>query len=242
MQRFVVSRARDCVRVVRTFSLARPKVFGRLVMIGLLVPYVVWLAFGYRYHFIDGLNLLVHEAGHLLLMPFGQTWHMLGGTLLQIAMPVAFCVHFMRRGNRFAAGVVGVWLSESLMNTGRYMGDAVARQLPLFGGHLHDWNWLLGKADLLRHAEALGFFVHVFAASLAFGALFFAWQHRDYVVPVVGLVAEALGETDSTSAQGTSDTVAQPIARALGEAWPMVNEEDDVPLAPHHGSRKRVLV
>ena len=36
-----------------------------------LIPYVIWVIFFYKYHFIDGVNLLFHEAGHLILSFFG---------------------------------------------------------------------------------------------------------------------------------------------------------------------------
>ncbi|MCL7972182.1 MAG: hypothetical protein M8866_08885, partial [marine benthic group bacterium] len=65
--------------------------------------YVVWLAFGYRYHFLDGVNLLVHEAGHVVFSPLGETMAVAGGTILQLAFPLAFMVSFWSRGQRFAA-------------------------------------------------------------------------------------------------------------------------------------------
>lgn len=39
-----------------------------LIFIALL-PYSIWLIFAYEYHFIDGVNLAFHEAGHLLFIP-----------------------------------------------------------------------------------------------------------------------------------------------------------------------------
>jgi len=67
----------------------------RLLLV-LLSAYVLWLAFAYEYHFIDGVNLLFHEAGHLFLGFFGRTVHFLGGTIGQLFFPVACAVHFIQ--------------------------------------------------------------------------------------------------------------------------------------------------
>ena len=141
-------------------------------MVGVLALYVAWLAFFYRYHFVDGVNLLIHEAGHVIFSPFGATLGVLGGTVLQLAFPVAFVVYFARRAQLLEAGLMTVWVAESLMYTAHYMADANAQVLPLIGGHLHDWNYLLDRWGLLGAAEAIAASVH-FLASLAAGLAVF---------------------------------------------------------------------
>ena len=148
----------------------------RRVAVVALAVYVAWLAFGYRYHFLDGVNLLIHEAGHVLFSPLGQTMSVAGGTILQLLFPLAFVVHFWRRGQRFAAAICGVWASESLMYTARYLGDAQAQELPLIGGHIHDWNYLLGQAGLLESAPGLGTGLHILASLAAIGCVWLAWR------------------------------------------------------------------
>jgi len=151
-----------------------PAIVGRWCLIALLVPYVLWLILGYRYHFIDGVNLLLHEAGHMTFLIFGQTAHFLGGTLGQLLFPALFAAYFFRRGQRFEAYIVGIWFAESLMYTARYISDARALALPLVGGHIHDWNWLLARWGLLRQAETIGSLVHVAAALTAIVLLYLA--------------------------------------------------------------------
>jgi hypothetical protein len=136
----------------------------RWILSGILLLYVVWLVFGYQYHFLDGVNLLLHEAGHVFFGFLGQTMQFLGGTLGQLAFPVMFFVYFWRKRQRFEAYVVGIWLCESLMYTAEYMADARVMQLPLVGGHIHDWNWLLARWGMLRQAEDLGQTLHVIAS------------------------------------------------------------------------------
>lgn len=224
MHRFAGKGLDDFVRAIRTLALAEPKRFGRAVAVTLLVPYVAWLTFGYRYHFVDGVNLLIHEAGHVVFTPLGQTAHMLGGTILQLALPVVFCLHFLRRGDRYAAALLGIWVAESLMYTGRYMGDAVAQQLPLIGGGTHDWHWLLLRADLLRHAEALGFTTHAFASCLAMASVYLAWLNRDWVQPVVGDLGEVSREWETESPSPDSTRT---LDAALGGAWPKDREDNE---------------
>jgi hypothetical protein len=142
----------------------------RLALIPVLA-YVVWLAFAYDYHFLDGVNLLFHEAGHLFLNFFGETIHFLGGTLGQLFFPIACALHFLQAGKIFETCLMGIWLSESLMYTAHYLGDARAQSLPLVGGHIHDWNWLLTRWGLLDHCTHIASALHFFAALLAFGCL-----------------------------------------------------------------------
>jgi len=145
----------------------------------LLVPvlaYVGWLVFAYEYHFIDGVNLLFHEGGHIFLALFGTTAHFLGGTLAQLFFPAACAFHFLQQRQFFETWLMGIWFAESLMNTARYLGDAQAQALPLVGGHIHDWNWLLSQWRLLDHCEAIASGLHFVAALLAVGCLVGAWM------------------------------------------------------------------
>lgn len=153
----------------------RWKQTARRILVLALGAYVVWLAFAYTYHFIDGVNLLIHEAGHVVFSPFGRTITVAGGTILQLAFPVTFVIYFWSRGQRFEAAICGVWGSESLMYTARYLGDARAQDLPLIGGHLHDWNYLLGRAGLLASAEPIGTALHVVASLAAIVCVWLAW-------------------------------------------------------------------
>jgi hypothetical protein len=155
----------------------------RIVVVALAV-YVAWLAFGYRYHFLDGVNLLIHEAGHVVFSPLGQTISVAGGTILQLLFPLAFVAHFWRRGQQFGAAVCGVWASESLMYTARYLGDAQAQELPLIGGHIHDWNYLLGQAGLLESASGLGTGLHILASLAAISFVWLAWKETQPAIPV----------------------------------------------------------
>lgn len=152
---------------------------GRRLALLALVPYVIWLIFGYRYHLVDGVNLGAHEAGHMLFRFFGQTLHIMGGSIGQLVFPVAFVVHFARRGQLFDAAVCAVWVAESLMYMAEYLGDARAQLLPLVGGHIHDWHWMLSRAGLLDQCELIATVLHGLASVLAVAAVAVAvWSVR----------------------------------------------------------------
>lgn len=154
---------------------------AKRLLLALLSVYVVWLAVAYDYHFIDGANLLFHEAGHLFLGFMGQTVHFLGGTIGQLFFPVACAVQFIQTDKRFEAWVMGIWFAESLIYTARYLGDAQAMALPLVGGHIHDWNWLLSRWGVLSSCEPIATTLHWIAVAIAVACLIAAWRATEEI-------------------------------------------------------------
>ena len=114
--------------------------------VGLVVMcvYAAWLVFLYRYHWVDGINLLIHEAGHVVFSPLarisagGETLAVLAGPLLQLAVPFYITFRLWRRGEAVPAAVSALWSAESLMYTAEYMADANRLALPPIGDHPHD--------------------------------------------------------------------------------------------------------
>ena len=99
--------------------------------------------------------------------------------------PVALVVYFLRRGQRFDAAVCAVWVAESFMYMAEYLGDAQARRLPLVGGHIHDWHWLLTRAGLLEQCELIAAVLHGLACVGAIAAtLWAAYEVRPGQAPV----------------------------------------------------------
>jgi hypothetical protein len=120
-----------------------------------LLPYAVWLVLFYRYHFVNGANLFIHEAGHMVFLPLGQTLHIIGGTFWQLAFPAGVAAYFWWRRQRFESAAGCLWLGESLMYTADYVGDAMTMTLPRVGGSIHDWNWLLYRMGLLGQCQGI---------------------------------------------------------------------------------------
>lgn len=106
----------------------------------------------YQWHFIDNVNLIIHEAGHILFMFGGELLTVAGGSLLQVIIPAVFVGYFYRNEQPYSAALVLFWVGESFLNVSVYAGDAQAMQLPLLGGEgvIHDWNFMLSSLDLLN--------------------------------------------------------------------------------------------
>lgn len=116
----------------------------------LLAWWTVSLAAAEQPHcFLDWANLAFHEAGHLFLAAFGETIHILGGTLGQLLVPALLVGYFLKRAQPFAAAFALFWAGENLVNISVYMGDARDMALPLVGGGEHDWTNLFYRFGLL---------------------------------------------------------------------------------------------
>ncbi|MSO19638.1 MAG: hypothetical protein EXQ56_04125 [Acidobacteria bacterium] len=113
---------------------------------------------------VDQVNLIVHEAGHLLFGWLGQTPGVWGGTLFELIVPAALAIHFGLR--REATGVVFClfFFFENFLYISVYMADARAQVLPLvtvgdpeMGSH--DWFAIFSSLGLLYYDTGIGRFV-----------------------------------------------------------------------------------
>lgn len=139
---------------------------------GLRVP--LWLFMGYvglnqfwdpKYAFeslFAGINLGIHEGGHLLFRGCGEFIGVSGGTFLQLAAPTGSMFMFLKQRDYFAIAVCFGWLSTNLMATAVYMADAELMNLPLVtvgggGGEvIHDWRYLFSHLGLLSGCTQIG--------------------------------------------------------------------------------------
>ena len=149
--------------------------------------YFFWCAYDpYKWHLIDGVNLVIHEAGHLIFSPFGEFTMIAGGSLFQVIMPALFVGYFWYNSKYYSAALVLFWVGESILNVSVYAGDSLALQLPLLGGQdsIHDWNYLLGTMNLLPATAKIAGGIRVLGtiaiALAAFGSIRFAkWSGDD---------------------------------------------------------------
>jgi len=115
--------------------------------------YFLWCAWDPTiWRFIDGTNLIIHEAGHVVFSPFGDFLRIAGGSLFQVLVPVVFVGYFFSQRQPYSACLALFWVGESLLNVSVYAGDAVAMSLPLLGGSemIHDWHYLLSRLGALN--------------------------------------------------------------------------------------------
>jgi hypothetical protein len=145
-----------------------PRVAGFDIGRILVVLFMAWYGFlnlehPERWLFLDNVNLIIHEAGHVLWRLFGEFLYFLGGSLTQILVPLAFVAYFWRSAQRFAACVAAFWTATSLFNLSVYIRDARAMALPLLGGDNveHDWNWILSNLNALNADHTLSAIVYV---------------------------------------------------------------------------------
>ena len=128
------------------------------------------------WHFIDNVDLIIHEAGHWIFIFFGQMISIIGGSLNQLLIPFVFSAYFFLRRDFYSASVVLMWLGYNFVNVSVYMADAVKMNLPLLGGDsvIHDWNYILSNLGLLNQTHlfssitrTIGIFVIITGAVLA---------------------------------------------------------------------------
>jgi len=137
--------------------------YGRLALTILVGLYgLVCASNPGAYRFFDSVDLVFHEAGHMIFWVFGEFIGILGGSLMQVLVPLICTVHFFWNGLRWAATFTSFWVAQNLFNVSVYIKDARARALPLLGGEdtVHDWHWLLNKMHLLVWDQTIGNLVY----------------------------------------------------------------------------------
>jgi hypothetical protein len=130
--------------------------------------------------FIHLPNLVFHEAGHLIFSPLGQFMTALGGSLMQVLIPVIAAVAFIRQRETFGAAICIWWAGQNLVDLAPYIADARTLQLVLLGGKTgaevegHDWEFILTRLRLVHRDQAIGRAVHLIGMLIMIGALAFA--------------------------------------------------------------------
>ena len=69
-------------------------------------------------------DLVFHEAGHIIFLPFGRFMTVLGGSLLQVLIPVIAVVAFVRQEEPFGAAICAWWAGQNLVDLAPYIADA----------------------------------------------------------------------------------------------------------------------
>lgn len=149
---------------------------ARSLLSVMLLAYGLWImrtADGY--HFLDDVDLAIHETGHLVFSWGGDVITALGGTLFQLIVPLVFAGYFARRRDWHAATVPLWWVGQNGWNIARYVADARTEALPLVGGGEHDWAFLLGEWGLLAQDLAIAKAIRIVAFGLMVGSAVLGW-------------------------------------------------------------------
>jgi hypothetical protein len=127
--------------------------------------------------FIHLPNLVFHEAGHLIFSPLGQFMTVLGGSLLQVLIPVIAAIAFVRQEQTFGAAICVWWAGQNLVDLAPYIADARSLQLVLLGGKTgaevegHDWEFILTRLRLIHRDQAIGRAAHALGMLIMIAAL-----------------------------------------------------------------------
>jgi hypothetical protein len=158
--------------------------FGRLVLWAGLVIWTISLLRtplpDLAGSFMHLVNLPFHEAGHIFFMPFGDFMMSLGGSLLQIVIPLTCAgVFLFQQRDPFAAAMCVWWTGESLLDLSPYIDDARSLQLMLLGGPAaevegHDWEAILAAIGWLHLDHSLARGAWGLGAAMMIGALVWA--------------------------------------------------------------------
>lgn len=107
-------------------------------------------------------NLIFHEAGHLIFIFFGDFITALGGTLMQLIIPIICMITLLNKTNDpFGGSTCFWWIGENFLDISIYMNDAERMWLPLLGGRFgysspygtHDWNYILNELSVLIYCQ-----------------------------------------------------------------------------------------
>lgn len=121
--------------------------------------------------FMHAIVLPIHEAGHVLFIPFGRFMAVLGGSLFQVLLPLVLMASFMfgfggSRRDNFAASLMLWWAAMSIIDVAPYIWDAFDPKMMLLGGSTgaesdgHDWQNILGDLGLIKRAHLIAGIAH----------------------------------------------------------------------------------
>jgi hypothetical protein len=130
--------------------------------------------------FMHRVNLVFHEAGHVIFMPFGQFMHILGGSLGQLLMPaIVLGVMVFKNHDNFGGSICLWWLGQSLKDLAPYINDARDLQLQLLTGssqdvpETHDWANILIDLGLIMREKKIALAADITGSMIILAAL--AW-------------------------------------------------------------------
>jgi hypothetical protein len=166
----------------------------------LYAVFVVWgcyfIALDFRSNeigrsFMHRVDLVFHEAGHVVFMAFGQFMHILGGSLGQLLMPAIVIGVLVYKNHDNFGGSIGLWwFGESLKDLAPYINDARDLQLPLLTGlsqdvpETHDWANILIDLNLIYHEKGIALATDILGslimlAAMAWGGYLLMQQYRN---------------------------------------------------------------
>lgn len=135
------------------------------------------------------LDIAVHEVGHKVFSPFGETTMLMMGSGSQMLFPlVAGLVFGLWKRDLIAWGICWAWAAGAFADSARYMADATQGQLALLGAGpdaLGDWERIFGPEhwdklyladDWAHNVRTWGLVIWLAALGLTLGGI--VWDAR----------------------------------------------------------------
>lgn len=185
---------------LKSTLLYTPKEVESTVFYGRVAIYILFFLWGWWFilagmswssiggSFLHNVNLPFHEFGHILFSPLGRFMTLLGGSLLQVLLPLGLGAAFLwQYRDNFAASIMLWWSGQNFIDISPYIADASFRTIPLIGGlgkEAHDWGNLLTELGWLHYDYTLGKASFIFGSALMIlaniwgGYLLFQQQQR----------------------------------------------------------------
>ena len=142
----------------------------------LVLLYLGWCGWDFTWEpgaegIFAGLNLGIHEAGHLLTAALPAFICAIMGSVLQCAVPIITIFIFRKQRDWFGIAFAIFWLGTNINYVAWYMADARAMAHPLVSiGHvtaykedIHDWHVVLKTVGLLNFDTMLAFMTRIVA-------------------------------------------------------------------------------
>ena len=155
-----------------------------MVIVGSLYFWHCVQTYNTDWHFIDNVNFVIHESGHIIFSFFGEFIKIAAGSGFQVLLPFSIALYFFFTRQKISASFCLMWMGQSLMNVSIYANDAIRMQLPLVGGDnvIHDWNYILSSLGILQYTKTISQSIYVLGIVAifvgTFFALYYAWTEK----------------------------------------------------------------
>ena len=158
-----------------------------VVLVSLSIPIFFKEDKAWVVDFLHSINLLVHEAGHVVFRIFGNdVITSMGGSLFQCMVPlIFFFALWIKPRDLFGAAVALWWSFENVMDVVPYVADALPMKLLLINGVTgaetpyggHDWNFILCELGYIVYYEEIAHALSVIARiGIALCIMWAAWS------------------------------------------------------------------
>jgi len=128
-------------------------------------------------HLMNDAFMQIHAGGHALFRVFGLTAAVAGGTFLQLFVPFALGLYFIRQRQPLYVALCLFFFFEQFLPIARYMADAQAQQLPWmsigrYESLIHDWNYLFTQLGVLSYDTVIASIVRSVGCLGMIGSMF----------------------------------------------------------------------